>query len=715
MALARVFISGLILTVSQVVLLREATIAFGGNEIVLVLGASMWFLAAALGVAHRPRRSEANVPVRPLLALAWCGLPSLAVARCVPLALARLTGPDPTATPDLAQLLAGLGLVLVLPGFLAGHTARRVAGVRLERIWLVVGASCGGLVASLAAGANASTTTPLFAAAAAGSAIAATTRAASRGRRLLAATAAVAALMGLAGSGRLDQALARWSSTGVLAAAETDQGRVVVRRRGVSGAVVVDREGALAYEAHGTTAEEFAALAALQRAEPGDVLLLGGWVEGLGVELARYAPRSLTMVEQDGDALRLAAPFLPPRPPLAEVTMADPRAALGTARRWDLIVSALPEPATGATSRAYSAEFFARCAAALRDGGVLALRLRTQANVWTPREARRAAAVRAALASSFPHLVILPGTETVFLASGAPLTVDAATLSRRLRQAAPPTRVVSEGWLTWRLTNERSSELAALMARAEVPANRDRRPTCYADPSLLDLARVFPGIGWRAPPAAGRWLWLALAVFFLPAVFARRRSGPRRDALAAYAGLSGAGMAAVLLLHDQAGRAMLTRDLGALVAALIAGAAVGALAGFRIDPHAGRTWWRPALVTACSFWSCGLAFALLAGASGAVFTVAALSMAGWFAGAMYAAARADAGAWGHAVVVAASLGAAGGTLATGLFLVPFAGLAAAALGLAVLAFPAAVAVWPELKKSGPPADNGRDSQTRSPE
>ena len=705
-----VFLAGLILISSQVTLLREAQISFGGNEIALVLGVGVWFLAAGLGVAHRPPRGDWR-PAQSLLALAWCAVPSLVVARSVPVLLAGLAGLDRMGPPDLAQLLAGLALVLVFPGFVAGVVIRRLIGGppgidrESTRRWasFALGAFVGAVTAFAVSAMNASSTTSLCAAAVLGSAASAGTPGVTRQQRAVALAAALAAAASLAGASGIEEALTRWSSPGYLVSAETAHGRVVVAHR--DGGVVVDIEGALAYEAHGTAAEEFAALAALQRATMGDVLMLGGWVEGLGGEVARYLPRSLTMVERDGEALLLAAPFLPPRPALREVIVADPRASLGKERRYDLIVSALPEPATGATSRAYSAEYFHRCAAALRDSGVLALRLRTQANVWTPREARRAAAVHAALVPSFPHIAILPGTDTVFLASSAPLTSDAVTLVRRLHRAAPATRVVSEGWLTWRVTNERSAELAALVERAEVPANRDRRPSCYADPILLDLARVFPGIGWRSPPAAGRWLWLALAVSFLPSLLARRRPGPRRDALAAYAGLAGAGMSAILMLHDQTGRAMLTRDLGAFLAVVIAGTAAGARVGGRVDPQARRIWWRPALVTVFSFWNGGLGFAMLAGASGVAFTSLALAVTGWLAGATFAAAGADAVAPGRAVVVAACLGVAAGMLVTGLFLVPFAGLAATALALAVLAFPAAVAVWPELKEGAPAADN----------
>jgi hypothetical protein len=93
------------------------------------------------------------------------------------------------------------------------------------------------------------------------------------------------------------------------------------------------------------------------------------------------------------------------------------------------------------------------------------------------------------------------------------------------------------------------------------------------------------------------------------------------------------------------------------------------------------------------------AFAMLAGASGATFTVAGLLGTGLLTGLLLAAAVADSRDDARATMAAACLGGAGGALLAALFLVPFAGLPAASLAFAVLAFPAVVAVWPAAPTS----------------
>ncbi len=685
---------GFVALQGMVVLLREAAIAFQGHEIAYALGAGAWLLGALLGLAHRERRQGRLGGGGALLALGWGVVPLLVVARGLPLVLRGGEG----SGPDLPRLLAGLAVVIGPQGFLAGAAWRRLTTVprtATARTWADVcgGAAIGGVGATLAPALGVGGLAAAFAGALVASAGATVGALATTStRRGVAIGCVVVALAGLVVAPRLETSLTRWAHPDLLATAETGQGRITLEKRREGLAVYVD--GALAYEDQGTMAEEFAAIAAVQRATPGDVLVLGGGFEGLAREIVPYGPRRVDALEVDDTPLRLAAGVVTARGPRTEVVVADPRRFLGEARRFDLIVSALPEPATARANRHDTVEFFTQCATALGDSGVLATRLRTAANIWTPRQAHRAAAVHAALTAVFADVVVLPGTETVFLASAAPLTRDVEVLVARLERAAPDTRIVSGGWLAWRYTNERAAELVRLLQQATVPANRDRRPACYADAIMLDLAHVLPGIGWHSPPAAGRWLWFALAVLLPPAVFARRRATASRRALAGYAGLAGTSLAIVLMLHDQTVRAVLYRDLGALLAAGVAGLAIGAGAGERDRRHPAQRWRRSVLAVGSSFWSCVIAVALLSGASGLLVTVMGLLGTGVLTGLLLVAVVADVGDDACTVLGVAWGGGCAGSLLTALFLVPFAGLPAACLAIAVLAFPAAIAVWP---------------------
>ncbi len=319
---------------------------------------------------------------------------------------------------------------------------------------------------------------------------------------------AAIALAGLAASPWLDARLTRWTHPDLLATRDTPHGRLTLDGRDGQVAVFVD--DALAYESQGTTAEEFAALAAVQRETPGAVLVLGGWVEDLAGALAPYGPSRVVGMELDGALPALAAPYLHGRAAPADLLLGDPRRLLPLRERFDLLLSALPEPSTGRANRHYTAEFFARCAASLTDDGVLAIRLRTAENLWTPRQAHRAAAIHAALTTAFADVVVLPGAETVFLASQAPLERDPEVLAARLRRADPPTQLASPAWLTWRYANDRTAQTSRIpaaqptfppTATAGRPATRTRScSTSRASSPASAGARCrtcAAGCGWR--------------------------------------------------------------------------------------------------------------------------------------------------------------------------------------------------------------------------
>jgi spermidine synthase len=683
-----VLVLGFVTLLGQVVLLREIGVAFHGSELAYVLGFGFWLCGTALGASHRDDRD----PVAALRLAGWAVLPALVLARALRPLLGTVTG----AEPGLLRLFVGLALILGPVGFLGGAAFRRVANARLAagsplaRTYALecLGAAVGGLAATLLPAVGAPGLAGAWVVALAASSLLRP----SSWRRVRAAVPIAVALAGLIVSTPFDARLTHWTHPDLLATRDTPYGRLTLDGRDGQVAVFVD--DALAYESQGTTAEEFAAIAAVQRETPGAVLVLGGWVEDLAGELVPYHPSRVLDVEVDGALPTLAAPYLDGRVAPADLLLGDPRRLLPLAERFDLLLSALPEPSTGRANRHYTAEFFARCAASLSDDGVLAIRLRMAENLWTPRQAHRAAAVYAALATAFTDVVVLPGADTVFLASNAPLERDAEVLAERFRRANPPTQLASAAWLNWRYANDRTARMEQLLRQANVPANRDLRPTCYADAIMLDLARVVPGVGWRPLPNASRWLWPALAALMVPAILSRSRPALRRAWFAGYAGLAGMGLEIVIVLHDQTGRGVLYRDLGLLLTLFMVGLAAGALAGQTYARRPDGRWRWPVLVAALSGWSCALAFVLERGASGLLFSGAVLLVTGMLVALIFAAAAAAVRQDAGPVYAADVLGGGIGGVVTSLLLVPFAGLPVACLVIAALALPAAVAIWP---------------------
>jgi spermidine synthase len=706
------FAIGAIGLLGQVTLLRECQVAFFGSELVLVLGLGAWLLGTAAGAAAghavgTPRGAPSARAVRGIFVTLGILLPlAVVLARGVRLLMGGVPG---GYLPFGRQLLA-LALCLVPVSFVLGllfqWSALRFAGTgrSLARAYAIesAGAVVGGLLATLlpALGVQGWAAALLC-----GIGAFVTAWPGSRASREAAAAGLFLALALLVAAPGMDRGMTRWSHPDLLATRETPYGRVTIA--GALGQIAVFEDDALAFESQGTAAEEFVTLAAIQRDTVGTVLILGGAAQGLVPEALAQRAARVVDVELDPATFALVTAALPAEQrgaladPRVHVAFGDPRRFLARPERWDLILSGMPEPESGRTNRCYTREFFAACAGRLSPGGVLAFRLRSAENLWTPVLARRMAGIHRALREVLPCTAVLPGGTSVFLASRAPLERDPAVLGARLVARGLHPRLVTAAYVRYLYTNDRFAEIARRLGDTRAAANRDARPICYQTTMMLWLARFFPALGRVDLPevsvaslARAPWTWGAAVLLVAALLLARRRGTLRRALLAGCAGLAGMLLESALLLHYQTRSGVLWQDLGVLLTAFMAGLALGALALERLARTRLR---RPAgALTLAAFAALGIACALLlrAGAdlglagTSAALLACGLLVAGAFAWAVLAGAP-EARAVVGPVYAADLVGGCAGALAAGLVTIPMLGLPATA-GLAALAAAAAL-------------------------
>jgi spermidine synthase len=734
----QLFAVGAIALLGQVVLLRECEVAFFGSELVLVLGLGAWLLGSAAGAAPgRGAQPPGGRAVRWLFVALGLLLPLAVVfARGVRILFGGVPGAYLPFGLQLLTLALCLVPVSLLLGLLFQWTARRfiatgrspASAYALES----AGGLLGGLLATLLPAAGLQNLGAVLLCGVA--AIAATwpgsrasgapaghppkagrgSQVAGRGslvagRRSAAAAGLFLALALLIATPALDRGMTRWNHPDLLATRDTPYGRVTVT--GMLGQIVVFENDALAYESQGTAAEEFVQLAAIQRDTVNRVLVLAGAAQGLVAELLRRHPARVDDVELDARLLALVEPQLPDPQRLAladprvHLAFADPRRFLDRAPAYDLILIGLPEPESGRTNRFYTREFFAACAAHLAPGGVLALRLRSAENLWTPVLARRTASIHRALREVFPATAVLPGTTNLLFASRAPLERDPAVLGGRLRALDPGTRLVTPAYVRYLYANDRFAEIARRLADTPALANRDARPICYQTTMMLWLARFFPSLArLDLPEADARTMartpgvWAAAAALGLAFLLARRRAALRRVLLAAAAGCAGMLLESALLLDYQTRSGVLYQDLGVLLMAFMGGLALGAWALERLVRRIGCGRLAGAL-TFATLAVLGLACAALlrAGAGGGLAGSAAMLFAcGFLVAAAFAFAvlhgAPDGGAVIGPVYAADLLGGCAGSLVAGLVAIPMLGLPATAALAAALALVALLAI-----------------------
>ncbi|MDD5718174.1 MAG: hypothetical protein PHQ53_00630 [Candidatus Krumholzibacteria bacterium] len=596
---------GAISLLGQVVLLREITVTCFGSELVYLLAMGLWLLGSAGGALLGRQavsgvgRSGIDSPSRRVAPLLLAGAVVLPLLLIAARGARTLLGGVPGAyLPFTGQLLA-MAIVVLPYAVLCGLLFRRAALVVMARdrsLAAAYAADCGGallggavsmiLLATGFSNLAACLLCALAAAVTAGLLAAGTERRRrSAGFALtvtLAVSLAVALAAGVAASARLDRALTRWNHPHLLATVDTPYGRLTAAGR--EGQVALFVNDALAYENQCTSAEVFVHVAALQRAAPRRILVLGGGWEDLPREAARYGPDRLVHVEHNRGLLQLQTEVGVDAPVDANTIVADPRRYLREAGIFDLILVGMPAPESGLDNRYYTREFFAACKDRLAARGVLSLRLGGSENLWTPVLTQRNASVYRALRAVFSHVVVLPGATNVFLASATDLPAGADVAGRledRQIGGRFELRQVSPAYVRYLYENDRFAQINTLLAASAAPANTDARPSCYRHTLVLWLAKFYPRLGWQeqeesAAPWRRPWVWLAVAVWLALTFVLRGGSTAGRSLAVGAAAAAGMVLEMVLILYYQVRVGALFQDLGLLLTLFMLGLMVGA-------------------------------------------------------------------------------------------------------------------------------------------
>ncbi len=606
--MALLFVIGLASLLSQVVLLRELSVAFYGIELTYILALGLWMLSTAAGAVAGRNREPSALQVQCLLAAFAVLLPvDLVFIRAIRIVFSDVPG---AYLPFHIQILA-MALALFPMGFLSGLGFRWAARVYVHSggilAWAYGIESLGGLMGGLSATVLLMTRVQNFTASslcALGSLCFSLwissqspdrLRARQQWFRITGSVLAGILVATMIRSEVLDRVTTGWTHPDLIVTRDTPYGRLTLTGR--HGQLVVFENDALSFESESTSAEEFVHLAGLQHPDPRSVLMLGGGIEGQLARILQHDPRSTDYVELNAQYLDIVPQHLPEdlrqslHSPKVRVIQADPRVFLDGSPDYDLILVGMPEPSSGQVNRFYTREFFEQCARRLNAGGVVAFRIRSAENFWTPQLARQMTSIYRAFKGVLPQVIVVPGATNVFIGSRSPLERDPATLIQRLEARGIGGRLVSPPYLRYVLENDRFSQVARLLETGDAPENTDIHPICYQYAIMIWLSKFFPEAAVMDAAESLRSLqhsylfWSTVAMCLLLIVWIRRKDRPRRFLLMALAGFIGMALETVLLLHYQVKRGILFQDIGLLLMSFMGGLTLGALL---LAPRAGR-------------------------------------------------------------------------------------------------------------------------------
>ena len=605
--------------IAQIVLMRELIVVFSGNEISLGLMLASWLLWTALGssiAARRPVRHPRRL-VAALEILVAGALPSAIVAaraskgafQSVP---GEILGPGAMLLISVSVLsffcLFSGGLFAAGSRLLAAEM-RAATAEATGAVYLIeaLGSGAGGLLASLVliryftAVEIALFLSLLNLLAAAAIAI---TRTGYRRATMAAVIASFVLIIFPVASRRLEAAsLARlWRGFHLIASRNSVYGNLAV----------VETEGSRSAFENGLTsftvpdasaAEEAVHYALLEHPSPKSLLLIGGGINGSITEALKHTGLGrLDYVELDPSIIGLARSYFPAQwsrlaaDRRVHVHNVDGRLFLRTANcKYDTIIVNLSDPQTAQLNRFYTLEFFREAAGKLAPGGVFSFRLTAAENYISPELAEFLRCVNKTLHEVFSDVVTIPGEAVHFFAARQRgiLVADAERLVERLRSRGIQTTYVREYYIPFRMMPDRMADLESqIRPRPETAINRDFTPVAYYFDVALWSARFSSSyrrlFAWLAQVRFGVLAGATLGLLAISAATVRfskkARSRTSAGSCVALMGFTMIGLEMLLLLAFQAIYGYVYHQLAIVIAAFMAGMALGSWWSMRTAP-----------------------------------------------------------------------------------------------------------------------------------
>lgn len=298
------------------------------------------------------------------------------------------------------------------------------------------------------------------------------------------------------------------------------------------------------------------------------VLLVSGGIAGLIDEIQKYDVKHIDYVEIDPRIILAGFENLDiDFPERVHIHLEDGRKFIQeTTDRYDAVILNLPDPVSLQLNRFYTVEFFREAKAILRPGGIITFGLRGAENYISDDQARLLSTLHNSLRAIFRHVVIIPGERNVFIASDHSLTDDIAPL---ISSRGIQTTYVNEDYLKGWVTPERVSFLKEHLID-ETPSNHDFHPTAY-----LYTMRVWLSMFQEHYLVPTTVIFLFLIFYFL-------RLGMTEKVIFT-TGFTAASMEVIILLVYQILHGSIYTGIGLVIAAFMAGLALGSFLANRIE------------------------------------------------------------------------------------------------------------------------------------
>lgn len=309
--------------------------------------------------------------------------------------------------------------------------------------------------------------------------------------------------------------------------------------------------------------EETVHYAMAQRLNPKKVLILSGGCIGILDELTKYNLTKVDYVEPNPHLLKENLRFSHQQfPKKFNVISDDIRNFLRKSdERYDIAIITTPEPTSLEQNRYYTLDFLEHLKKHLKSSGVVCYNLSGIGNYTSEPKQNAYSSIVATLAKAFGKVEVITGERDYLLASDSTIRIDMASLLAE-RNIGEQNLYVRSDYINDDYIAQRNQFFHEQLYLAS-KFNTDNHPWTVLQ-STLGYLSMF-GRGFWLP------LTLGLLVLFAPLLFINRQVKPMY-----IVGFAGSAIQTLLLLTLQVGAGILYGALGAMIALFMGGLALGA-------------------------------------------------------------------------------------------------------------------------------------------
>lgn len=314
--------------------------------------------------------------------------------------------------------------------------------------------------------------------------------------------------------------------------------------------------------------EEMVHYAMLQRHNPERVLIVSGGVSGMIDEILKYQTvKSIDYVEVNPQLVEIVSIYkaLSNNPKVHFFAIDGRRFVKHTKDRYDIVIFATPPPTSLQINRFYTNEFLQILKSKLTSNAVIIYGLPPAGNYINPIKASIEASVYQTLKNNFKCVEVIPGEKDYLLASDSALNIKISDLASN---SAVKNQYVNPYYIDDYSIQQRSEQIKQIVGNVNL-LNFDHKPTPVFYETLQYISQ-FKESGWYT-------LLLPVILLLIPLFFVNSISKGIY-----IAGFSAASIEILLIFSFQILFGYVYSGIGLIIALFMGGLAIGSLLSYKI-------------------------------------------------------------------------------------------------------------------------------------